>query len=317
MKIYKVGNKKKNIYAKKAYRLPSTYMELFFDTIKQNWRNIIFLGFFFLLFFLPILASNLLNDLYYLSLFEQSLSVEEIDALRISGKNFFNIFASLGVIFSAIGISGISRLNLPISREEGYFFFADFNKGVKQNLKTNVVFALIYAVLLYFSLLVMNSLNPRNILIYFPFAMVQTLFFPIVLINISTTSIYSWNLKDSFRNALFIYIKNFFVILGFSLVFSSIFLLNLINDYIILKYILLALVIVFILPFIALGFRVYLNKVLDRDINKKHYPEIYKKGIFEEQEDEYLNNVVTKFYTLESKYSSISNDPYLDEYTHH
>ena len=56
MKKYTVGNKKKSIYASKPGKLPSNYLELFFDTIKQNWRSLIFIGLIFLFFLLPSLG---------------------------------------------------------------------------------------------------------------------------------------------------------------------------------------------------------------------------------------------------------------------
>lgn len=275
MKIYR----KKSRYSNRDATLPSNYGELFFDTIKQNWQRIILIGIFSFFFFLPVLVFMFMKDYYFLSLASKEYTEAEIDALKITSRNLLNIGVALGIVFASIGVSGLSRINLLTSREEGCFFFKDFNKGVKQNLKSNIIFFLIYGILIYLSLLVMNNVNAKY-LIYIPFGVVQTLFFPLVLINIETTSIYDCSLKDAFRNSTFIYIKNFIFVFLFSLGLTSILLLELVS-YIFLKYILYALSIVIIYPFIILGMRVYFNKILDRDINKEHYPEIYKMGIYE------------------------------------
>ena len=87
MKKYSRGNKKKTVYASKEAVLPSNYSELFFDTIKQNWRSIIATGLMALLFLLPLLAFSFGKDLYFLRLASSSYTQEEIDALRITSRN--------------------------------------------------------------------------------------------------------------------------------------------------------------------------------------------------------------------------------------
>ena len=276
--------KEKKIHQVKDVVLPSNYHELFFDTIKQNWQVIILIGVFSFLFFLPTIGFMFASDYYFMLLTSSTSYTEaEIDALRITSRNLFDIGVALGIIFAAIGVSGLSRINLLIAREEGLFFFKDFNKGVKQNIKSNIIFFIIYAVLIYCSLLVINNINSTFIK-YIPFAVIQTIFFPILLTNIETNSIYDWKIKDNFRNSSLIFIKNFIFVILFSLLLTSILLLNLIK-YIFLKYILIALIIIFIYPFVILMIRVFFNKVLDRDINKENYPEIYKKGIYERSEN--------------------------------
>ena len=311
----------KKIKKKSRYRignavLPSNYLELFFDTIKQNWQRIILMGIMLFIFFLPALACLFINDYYFLQLStSSSYSQSEIDALRITSRNLFDIGVCVGIVISSIGISGLSRVNLLIAREEGLFFFKDLNKGIKQNIKSNIIFFIVYAVLLYCCLLVINNVNSAY-LKFIPFAVVQTIFFPVLLINIETTSIYSWKLKDSFRNAFIIYIKNFFIFILFAFLYTAVVLFNLI-PYIFLKYILIALSIILIYPFINLALRVYSNKILDRDINKENYPEIYKKGIFEKEEDPLIENSIKKYYGPTSNFNSIKHDPYLDTYFYH
>lgn len=315
MKIYSRRNKK-SIYSNKPVKLPSTYLELFFDTIKQNWRTIIGMGLLSLVFFIPSLIFMFWNDLYFLQLLSTpNLEIETIDKLRITATNFFNIFVCIGIVFASIGISGIARLNLLVAREEGTIFFKDFNKGVKQNIKNNFVVILIYAIALYGTLWIANSFK-GDFIIYLPFTIVQTILFPLVLIVIETNSIYSWSIKDSIINAFYIYIKNFIFIVLISILFTSIMLIDVIQ-YIVLKYVLMLLIIILIYPFVILGVRVYFNKILDRDINKKHYPEIYKKGIYEKADDNYLENVICKYYGETSTFHSLKFDPFLDQYYYH
>ena len=202
--------KKNRKYSTKGVRLPSNYWELYFDTIKQNWRTIFGIGLMSLLFFLPSLGFMFWRDYYFLQLTTSNYSETEIDALRITSANYINIGVALGIILSSIGVSGLSRLNLLVAREQGFFFMKDFNKGIRQNFVRNFVFYLIYGILIYCSLLVSNNTN-GGFVSYIPLGIVQVIFFPILLINIETTAIYSWKLKDSFRNSFIIFIKNFFV----------------------------------------------------------------------------------------------------------
>lgn len=315
MKVYSRGKKKKSFYSKNDAKLPTTYWELFKDVIKQNWRTLIGIGLITFLFFLPMLAVMFFRDYYAISITASNLEIDEINALIVTSKNIFNIVVSLCLLIVCIGISGCSKVMLLLSRGEGTFFFKDFNKGVKQNLKNNFVFFLLYAVLFYFSFLVINNFE-SNFLTFLPFVFVQSLYFPLLMINVETTSVYSWKIKDSFINATFIYIKNFFIYILFATPFSLIISTNAIGN-IFIKYIIIVLLLIIVYPFVMLGLRVFTNKVLDRDINKEHYPEIYKKGIAENVKDEFVDNVVKKFYTLDSTFSSIKRDPYLGLYYRH
>lgn len=315
MKVYSRGKKKKSFYSKNDAKLPTTYWELFKDVIKQNWRTLIGIGLITFLFFLPMLAVMFFRDYYAISITASNLEIDEINALIVTSKNIFNIVVSLCLLIVCIGISGCSKVMLLLSRGEGTFFFKDFNKGVKQNLKNNFVFFLIYAVLFYFSFLVINNFE-SNFLTFLPFVFVQSLYFPLLMINVETTSVYSWKIKYSFINATFIYIKNFFIYILFATPFTLIILTNAIGN-IFIKYIIIVLLLIIVYPFVMLGLRVFTNKVLDRDINKEHYPEIYKKGIAENVKDEFVDNVVKKYYTLDSTFSSIKRDPYLGLYYRH
>lgn len=281
MKVYSRNEKHRSSVSDREVRLPSTYGELFLDSIKQNWQTIILIGLMSFLFFIPAFGFNFAKGYYLMSLLTTDLDPSEIDALRITSYNLFNIGLALGIVFASIGISGLSRINLLVAREEGFYFFKDFNKGVKQNLTTNLIFFIIYALLIYGSLLVINS-TAGTFLKYLPFALVQSIFFPVLITHIETSTIYDWKIKDNFRNSFFIYIKHFVVIFLFSALLTSVLLLNLIQ-YIFLKYALYAIITIFIYPFLILGMRVYFNKMLDKDINKEHYPEIYKRGIFEKE----------------------------------
>ena len=308
--------KKKSRYKNGNAILPSNYLELFFDTIKQNWQRIILMGIMLFIFFLPTLVCLFISDYYFLQLSTStSYSQAEIDALRITSRNLFDIGICVGIIISSFGISGLSRVNLLVAREEGLFFFKDLNKGIRQNLKSNILFFTIYAVLLYCSLLVINNVNSAY-LKFIPLAVVQTIFFPALLVNIETTSIYAWKIKDSFRNAFIIYIKNFFVVIIFALLYTAIILFNLI-PYIFLKYVLIGITIILVYPFINLALRVYFNKILDRDINKDNYPEIYKRGIYEKESDPTMETSIKKYYGPTSNFNSIKHDPYLDTYFDH
>ncbi|MCQ2742542.1 MAG: hypothetical protein MJ239_04510 [Bacilli bacterium] len=275
---------KKKIRTAETVKLPHNYRELFFDVIAQNWRKLLLIGFFYFVFLLPTLAVLFFKDYYTLTIASSSYTDAEKEALKITAENYFNAGAVVAFALSSIGFAGTSRVMLLLSREEGVFFFADLGKGIKQNVGPNLVFFIIYSTLLYVALLIMNNIK-ASFWPYIPLGIIQGIIFPLVLVNAETCSVYSWRMGDRFHNSVLIFIKNFIFVVLFSLLFTApLFLLAIENIY--LRYILLAAAILLFMPIAALFIRVYFNYVLDRDINKKNYPEIYKKGIYPLENEE-------------------------------
>ncbi len=303
--------KQKSSYSSQTSKLPGNYRELYFDSCKQNWRKLVGYGLLFLVFALPLLAVLFFKDYYTLGLAASSMSDEEKEALKVTSEIYFALGSSVVLLITMIGVSGLSRVMLLLSREEPVFFFHDFAKGVKNNIKTNFVFFLIYSALLFGCYFIIANFR-ASFASYIPLGILQTLFFPLLLIQIETTSIYDWKIRDSFYNSALIFIKNFIFLVLFSLVFSTpLLVLGITNIFI--KYIILSLLIIIIYPFFALMLRVYMNYVLDRDINYKYYPELYKKGIYIPE----VTNTTAHTFNINSTYKDLIEDKELSIYSYH
>ena len=271
-------NKKKN-----PYNLPSTRAQLFFDVIKQRWRTLILIGLILFLFALPMIACLFLRD-YFVGV---ALLNEEDPTL---GLALIYCGFSLCILILAIGISGVSKIYLHLSYEEGFDFKEDFKIGVKQNIKTNIIATLIYAIILYMVLFINISVSSPFIK-YAPLGMCQGIVFPILMVIIASNSIYDWKFKDSLRNGGIIYIRYFLFILIFSFLLFGLYLLLLLRLNIILKYAIFAVVFIIIEPFIILGFVIFMNHCFDEGINKNNYPTLYRKGLFKAKQEIFPENL--------------------------
>ena len=260
------------------YGLPSTRFALFLDVVKQKWRTLILIGILFTLFSLPSLATLFFKDFYLAS----NELTGTTDTAPYGLSIIYAVFC-VSLLILSIGASGISKVLLHMSYEEGYDFFSDFKLGVKQNIKTNILATLIYCVILYLTLFINISFNDQ-FLKYIPLGICQGIAFPILLVIFITNSIYDWKFSDSIRNSGIIYIRYFIFILLFSIGLLSVLLFELIPN-IILRYVIMVLFLIIIEPFILIGFKIYMNYCLDEGINKDNYPSIYRKGLFKSSKE--------------------------------
>ena len=268
----------KNKKKENRYKLPATRFELFFDVIKQKWRTIVLVGFIFTLFALPSVATMFFRD-YYVALVNASLTEGQVLAQETAmGLSIIYAVFVISFLILSIGISGLSKVLLYLSYEEGYSFFEDFKIGVKQNIKGNVLATLIYAIILYLTLFINVSIT-KGFVKTLPLGICQGLIFPVLLIVFASNTIYDWKFKDLLRNSAIIYIRYFLFILLFSLLLVAVFLLTLIPG-IILRYIIILVYLIVFEPFFILGFVIYMNHCFDEGINKNNYPNLYRKGLF-------------------------------------
>lgn len=269
--------------------LPTTRFQLYFDVIKQNWRKLILSGLLLTLFFLPTLVTLFFRDYFVIYASLQAENAEEFQSLTVGGLSaIYGVFCA-SLLIASVGISGLSKVWMHLSYEEGFFFFGDFKLGIKQNIKTCIFATLIYIVLLYMTLFI-NISTTNDFLGHIPLGICQGIAFPILLIIFASNTIYDWKFKDSIRNGALIYIKYFFFILLFSLLLFAVNLLLLIPN-IILRYAVVLLYFILIQPFIAFAFVVYMNHCFDEGINKANYPKLYRKGLFKSKQEITLDEI--------------------------
>lgn len=269
----------------KENELPSNRVQVFFDCIKLRYSLIFKLGLMLVLFSLPLLAASVLKDSFLYSI-QMSLAkgaISEADytetykmILRISYLVYIPCFAVL-----SLGIAGSLRVIRQLVWGEGVFFRQDFFYGVKKNAGHYVFYSLLIGVLHYLSRMAfyLEMDGWLAILKYLPSAIAMIVFIPAIIFCIVQSQLYSLNLGLEMKNGFLLYIRTFFksllalivVLLPVGFIFIEIVVIKAISELI---------YILFLLPFVLMGVFLFINSVLDKYINKEHYPEIYDLGIY-------------------------------------
>lgn len=251
---------------------PSTRKALYFDILKKRWRGLFLLSFYFFLGMIPSLVSLICRRIF--------LPLEG-DAYSLFAFNtFYFILFSFGLLFLSIPLGGVLKILKHYSFGEPVFYKDDFLEGTKDS------FLDLFLSILLFSLILLGSieicLNP-SLHIFLKGLFVGVLcfvLFPILLIVINEISIYSNKLRYYIKNAIYLYIKNFFKILLVSILNLLPLFFFLIGNVVIMT----TCLILFYLatnPFLLLFDVIYFNYIFDKSINKDHYKEIYRKGLFD------------------------------------
>ncbi len=266
--------KKKAQKTKSSSTLPSNRVELFFDVIKQRWRLLILLGFFFFLSILPFLAILVLRRVFVLS---------SNDNYQFFVSNlFFFLVASISILIISIPLGGILKNLKHLSYEEPIFLKDDLVQGIKESFLPLLLAIFIFSILFFLNISV--CLFPTAHIAFKGIAAgaLVFVFFPYLMVLVNQISVYSNSIKDYFHNSLLVFIKNYFRVLLVSLINLASILLFLISNVVILSTCLF-LYFILINPFVLIFDVIYFNYIFDISINKEYYPDIFEKGLFKQK----------------------------------
>lgn len=270
----------------KVSELPSTRWGLLKDSYLHQWRIILSGSLLLALFILPLIC------LYFV------LS-NLIGALDPSAVNYhqsvFSLFFYLGLalipftMILYVGLSGSFSLAKRLSFLEGTLTTSDFFRGLKANWRRALIMGLIVGIALYGAgigslyLLLFVSSSPWII----GFGIGVLIFIAMVSVSaghyfLLEECIYDNPLSASIKNAfLFTFmrlpINALFVLLSPG-IFIALMLINSITAYIGMA-LSIFLSLAFILPFV-----IYANSLFDKFINREHYPELFRKGLYTKED---------------------------------
>ena len=262
--------------------LPSNRKEVFFDSIKLRYGLIFKIGLMMLLFSLPLLVTLFFKDSYLisagLSFSKGEISKESYDEMyKMICRIAYAICIPCFALFS-IGLAGSLRVIRQLVWGEGVFFIQDFFDGIKNNYKHYLVYSLVFGVMHYLGRMAI-LLNTNMVLLkVLPLVISLSIILPIILFGIFQSQIYANKIGQELKNGVLLYIKTFFtsflalIIVCLPIIFAFI------NIFFI-KMLVMILYFLFFIPFILLGEFLYYNSVFDKYINKKHFPELYGKGM--------------------------------------
>ena len=262
--------------------LPSDRKEVFFDALKLRFVTFVKVGFVLLLFAIPLIAAGLIKDSY---LYTIMLGAEQGEIAEASYRDYvftielvYLIAEAICLVAIGVGVSGALRVIRQIVWGEPIFFIEDLFDGIKmQGLRYAIYFLLIGLFNFFGRSAILLELD-IGFMKYIPLGMNYVVFLPPLLFALAQSQIYKFKLTQEYKNGAILYLKTFPKTILATAIACAPLLLELIGI-IVLKYVLMIVFIVFILPFLLMGEFLYFNGVLDEYINKERYPEIYDKGI--------------------------------------
>ena len=281
---------KKFVPSSKEYTkdmLPQTRKAVFFDVIKINFWKLVYLGVITLAFALLMLAWALVGDLYtgnLNNLLQQSSPQDrESIALHISqADNFFGLVNIVFWMFFSVGFAGLQRVIRQYAWGQNVSIGDDFAKGIKQNVSSSLLLALVVGGGLLLSKMGYNTASQLD----GGWAFVAMLAVGVFVFFIVPTSaiasvcipIYGNKFTNTLKMAFAVYIKDFLKI-WLALICCGVWLVPLLipNLYVRLVG---RVVLCLLCPFLMLAFNLFVYNLLDKTVNVALHPELIGKGVY-------------------------------------
>ena len=271
--------------------LPINRWQLFKFTYRNHLSLIIKLSLMIAIFSIPLFTFLIVKNVFANALLSQINQDNELIILQryYYQEIILDIFYIPCFVILAIGLSGGFFVMKKYLYQEGFTFFKDFRNGMKKS-KEFIFSTLILSIILYLLLFLKNFLSYINFQYYIPLS----IFVFIIVFLLVNVSIFTYCQIHIYSNNIFHLIKN---ALCFS--FNQLFKVSLINLITIFPLVLFmnfqnaVLTIIIILIYFIIGFgncllitMLYSCSVFDELINKDRFPSIYRKGLYNGEDDE-------------------------------
>ena len=262
--------------------LPSNRIEVFFDALKLRFFTFIKLGLVLLLFALPLVIADIVKDncLYSVQIAYSQAEITEdyYSGLVTTIEIIYYISEMICFIVLGLGLSGTLRVIRQIIWGEPVFFSQDFADGIKKQGARYAIYFFFLGLFNFFGRLIIVIGFEAEFVRYIPLGMNFVVFLPPLCFALAQSLIYNFKIFDEYKNGFILYLKT----LPKTIIATAIICLPLLLDLIgliVLKYILIIVFIVAVLPILLMGELLFFVSVFDEHINKERYPEIYDKGI--------------------------------------
>ena len=267
--------------------LPHNRKEAFKDIVKQRYKLLTLMGLIFfafaIVFFVSIYFQFKANYNIANSIAEGNIEYQQAIEELVSYKGVMNLFTLVGSIILLVGLSGLSKVFLKLTYQEGIIFSYDFKVGITQNYKDLALgFLFYYVIYIVFdyisSLILINQLSSLSFIVVIPYILLFAVLLPCFIIYYNLNCIYSDSIKRKIKNAWIIYLKYMPIVILFVLLFVMP-LIVFVQPNFIISFVTIFIVCLFILPVEMVGWHLYANKMFDECININFYPEIVDKGL--------------------------------------
>lgn len=271
--------------------LPINRWQLFKFTYRNHLSLIIKLSLMIAIFSIPLFTFLIVKSVFANALLSQINQDNELIILQryYYQEIILDIFYIPCFVILAIGLSGGFFVMKKYLYQEGFIFFKDFRNGMKKS-KEFIFSTLILSIILYLLLFLKNFFSYINFQYYIPLS----IFVFIIIFLLINVFIFTYCQIHIYSNNIFHLIKNS---LCFS--FNQLFKVSLINLITIFPLVLFmnfqnaVLTIIIILIYFIIGFgncllitMLYSCSVFDELINKDRFPSIYRKGLYNGEDDE-------------------------------
>lgn len=269
--------------------LPRNRKEQFKFILRTRKSMLFRLGIILLVFAIPFIVTMVVKSAFNYNTFllYQGGSVSEEQYVYLSTLNIalLSSIGALTLFILMIGLSGTLYIYKKLAFGEPVFFWNYFKKGIKINIKANLLITFVLFILI----LILDALL---FFLNFSFYFIIILIFSVVLIlpfffNLYVyKSIYTSNVKESLKNCSILYLIMNFKAIGLTIGYIAIPLATIfLSDFLVITSItsLVILVLYFLLftPFYLLALYLVYVSVLDEKLNINSFPNLYHKGLYD------------------------------------
>lgn len=268
-------------------QLPKNRTQVFFDAIKTRSSTLLSLGVTALLFAIPLIALTVFANLKIQDIASATGDKAEIAVAVFKAENTFNLLKAIGWGILGVGTAGVFGVIRRLVWQEGILFGSDFRSAVKDNGFTYFIVFFIAGLLRFF--VVYTFLDPSTDgwgqTAFIVAIVISVLYAPTIPFMLVQSTVYSLPFGKKFFNSFMLAMRTFFITLPVTVLDLSWLLLLLIPNGTVYISVTLILPLV-IIPLASLFTTLYCDSVLDKFVNKEHFPEIVNKGVYHAQDND-------------------------------
>lgn len=267
--------------------LPVTRRQLFGFTYRTHLPFLMKLSLLLTLFALPLYAVEIVTQVFQSGVLSDFSATGDISYYRLylSRNLFFALLRVPAGMILSVGLTGAFALMKAYTFADGYTFWGSFRQGIREDARRSLPVSLFFAVVSYLAEFSRCFLSMRDISWYVPAAVVATvlqlLMLGAYLFCMCQIPIYRASCPRLIKNGFLFTGKCLFGIVGIALVsLAPVPAAGLFGS----------LTVIFVtaglFAFLLFGngillITLYCQHCFDELINRDHYPEIYRKGLFD------------------------------------
>jgi len=264
--------------------LPVTRRQLFKFTFRTHFTFLVKLSLLMSAFALPLFFVIIFNGFFAGNLvITPETTTAEINAV-LSRQIFLDLLYIPAILILSLGFAGAYNLMKEYAMQDGYSFTHSFFGGIKKNGLEFFYLGLFFSIVFYLTQFAINYLTIININYYVPAVFVMA----IILVVVMDAVVFALCIIPVYRNKFLRTLKNSFLFAFAKLpTITGIVLITYLPLFVVHFFGITLLNAIIIAVYIIIGFgnsvlvtTLYAHHCFDESVNKKSFPEIYRKGLY-------------------------------------